>query len=260
MSKSESEFVKPLNNLLLLDVGNTAVKLSYATENGWLSPLRYPKNEFDDMIAWMRDHMDYFRRTVISTVVFPVSDRIIDRLPDWEHQLLYREDIPPEKLDYDSIKMLGMDRYLGCYGAAGHYGAPVVVVDAGTACTVDFMDEEQVYRGGVIMPGLSLWERSLQQYAVGLPTASREVPDHWPGHTTEQCLQWGLTAAFRDCIGTMLDRYKERQGDYKLVMTGGDAELVKKLLKRGGTVDPALIFRGIDRFWSTTYSSASSSS
>jgi len=260
MSKSETEFVKPLNDLLLLDVGNTAVKLSYATPEGWLEPLRFPKAEFDKMIVWMRHHQAYFGRTVISTVVFPVSDKIIELLPDWDHQLLYREDIPDEKLDYDSIKMLGMDRYLGCYGAAGQYGAPVVVVDAGTACTVDYMDADQVYRGGVIMPGLSLWERSLQQYAVGLPAARREIPDHWPGHTTEQCLQWGLAAAFRDCIGVMLDRYRERQGDYRLVFTGGDASLVRELLDQDGTVDPALIFRGIHRFWSRAYSSSNPSS
>ena len=133
-------------------------------------------------------------------------------------------------MDYNTPKTLGFDRFLACLGACTVTSNDVVVIDAGSACTIDMMSSYRTYRGGVIMPGLSLLHRAMETGTPELPTVSSEIPDQFPGKSTEACLQWGINGTFLHAVRSFLDQYAEKYGTFDLFVTGGDAVWINELL------------------------------
>lgn len=159
-------------------------------------------------------------------------------------QWLTTKDIPARSMDYDTPETLGVDRYMACLGAFAREQRSVIVVDAGTACTLDYMDDSGIYRGGVIMPGIGLWEGALQQYAPNLPQVVRDAPHRWPGKSTEESLRWGIGGAFIIAVDGIIQRYDNLA---KVYVTGGDAHWLARNMQRSGQVNDNLIFHGMKK-------------
>jgi len=128
-------------------------------------------------------------------------------------------------------------------------GSGVIVVDAGTACTIDSMSGEGVFNGGVIMPGLSAWENGLRQCTPQLPAVERALPSTYPGKTTHSCLQWGLLGSFTAAIQYHLERLRQQYESGTVMITGGDAkDLLSPLEIPENNHDSLLVFRGMIGF------------
>ena len=127
---------------------------------------------------------------------------------------------------YTSLETLGVDRWLAVLAAFEKTGRAAVVVDAGSALTVDIVNSEGVHQGGYIVPGVRLLQESLWQGTDQVKVdqyGSGEQPI--PGVTTEQAVSHG-------CI-LMLVAFIERlaaERRAELIITGGDALLIKSQL------------------------------
>lgn len=154
------------------------------------------------------------------------------------------------KLDYKTPETLGIDRVLACLGATDHSsGQDVVVVDAGTACTIDNMTKNYVYKGGVIMPGLSLFKNSMRDFLPELPQVKPEVPDSFPGRSTDESIRWGMYGGFLYAVKYFVDRYQEIGNKSTLYLTGGDGEFLSKHLKEYKSIyRENLVFDGMAAF------------
>jgi pantothenate kinase type III len=112
------------------------------------------------------------------------------------------------------------------------------------------MAADFLYRGGVIMPGLNIIEEACQEKLPALPSVKRKIPGTWPGKSTKESLQWGITGSYIFAIEEMLRRYRKSFGAYNLVATGGGAGEVAKLLRPATEVKvrPSLVFEGMKEF------------
>ena len=121
----------------------------------------------------------------------------------------------------------------------------VLVIDAGSACTIDFTDVDGVFQGGVIMPGLKALQQVFFGAAPSLPQIEFEVPEVFPGKSSREALQWGLSQFLLDGIIANIARYEHTFGEFTLYITGGDAETLAPFLGREVFVRADLIFNGM---------------
>ena len=144
----------------------------------------------------------------------------------------------PMTIDVLSPERTGVDRLLAAHCAFRHVNEnalikrSVIVVQAGTAVTVDLVDSKGVFLGGAIMPGLGL---SLQLLAAGtdlLPWLGNHAVDvrpTLPGRNTEQAISAGVNAALVGGTSHLVDRYRRESSngkEIKVIVTGGDGQLL----------------------------------
>ncbi|WP_421775383.1 type III pantothenate kinase [Gracilimonas sp.] len=244
MSKIDSNYSK---KALYLDAGNSSIKGAYKNGLSWEAIHTKEKYTASELVQWIDDHPESFSHIVLSSVRDDVRKAIRSELSDVTLIELTTSTIPRELLDYETIDTLGVDRFLACYGATDQVGDAVVVIDAGTALTIDFMDQEDVYHGGLIAPGLSAFGEILHQKAPALPNVETEVPKIWPGKSTVDSLKWGQAGFYRMAVEGALQKYKKEFGDFELFITGGDARKIESLLNRECKVRPFLVFDGMQR-------------
>lgn len=156
----------------------------------------------------------------------------------------------PIGVDYGSRSTLGADRVAAAVGASDS-GRPVLVVDAGTAVTIDLVAGDR-FRGGNISPGLKLRFRSLNAFTSRLPLVDPDGELPVFGHDTVTAIRSGVV---RGLIGELAEAYRAARADYddlKMILTGGDAGILQPLLEARGvhvTVDPEVVGRGLVRIF-----------
>jgi len=243
-----SSIIPDKKNILFLDIGNSSIKAAYREDLHWKRPDSFRINSASDLVGWINEHHKDFGTIVIASVVQDLTQAILERLQTKNVRVFSIDDIPKDLLDYNTPETLGIDRFFTCYGAVAQTSKPAVVVDAGTACTIDYMSADFVYRGGIIMPGIGILEKSVRKFAPRLPTVLRSIPDEWPGKSTKDSLRWGLYGVYRDGIISALGKYREEFEDFDLMLTGGDAEWISSTLGMEAKVRPMLIFEGMHFF------------
>ncbi|RNC85911.1 MAG: type III pantothenate kinase [Balneola sp.] len=239
-----SNFDSSINeSVLFVDIGNSAVKVAVKNQDNWkVHSYQYAEEAAHEI----NNRLHPVQKIVLSSVRESTRDVIMSEIQAHLVDELTVHDIPSEKLDYRTPKTLGMDRFLVCLGAHSVEKKAVLVIDAGTACTIDFMDEEGVFRGGVIMPGLNPLLTIFNHNAPALPEVSLKIPDLFPGKSTEESLQWGQVAFWVDGVKNQLNRFQSAFGEFDLFLSGGDVEAVHKLLGMNTRIEKDLIFRGME--------------
>jgi|WetSurMetagenome_2_1015567.scaffolds.fasta_scaffold02058_5 type III pantothenate kinase len=140
----------------------------------------------------------------------------------------------PVKISYDNAASLGHDRLADClYAYAAHPGKSRILIDAGTAITVDFLENGLVFAGGTILPGVTTQLKSLHEYTAALPPVELdESATEFPGTSTTSAMIAGVTFGTAGALSFLVARYKERFGKDALVLaTGGAWRLVEKLVE-----------------------------
>jgi len=245
---NETEPFNNSDNILYVDVGNSLIKLKKYFSGRWENIYQIKHNELKVLADYFGEHSARFDHIVISSVVDAVTNNLQTIFEPFPLKIIKTSEIPANLLNYQTPETLGIDRFLACYGARRKTKSAVVVIDAGTACTIDFMDENDVFQGGVIMPGLRIMEEGLHQFAPALPKVEREKPSVWPGKSTKSALQWGITGVFLDALYAMLKRYDDHYGSFELWLTGGDALLLTEYFDNNAKIDQDLVFEGMRRF------------
>lgn len=244
MSKIDSATSK---KTLYLDIGNSTIKGAYKMGTQWMGLTDERLFSALELVNWIQNHPDSFSKVVLSSVRDDVTEAIAQELNHLEIMELSVSDIPRDLLNYETPKTLGIDRFLSCYGATNQTNKSVVVIDAGTATTIDFMDQDDVYHGGIITPGLWGFTEVLSRKAPSLPFVELEIPKIWPGKNTVDSLKWGQAGFYIMGIRGVLNRYEKEFGDFELFITGGDGAVIGSMLERESKMRPYLVFEGVER-------------
>ena len=153
---------------------------------------------------------------------------------------------PNLRIDYPKPETIGADRLADAAGAVSRYGAPVLVLDFGTALTAAVITKDRVWRGGVIAPGFPLMRDYLFERTAKLPRmalGSGKAPKI--GRSTEEAMRFGALVGYRGMVREIVAELKKNfRCDFKLVATGGFAKWVLKGLDLPFTVDPTLTLYG----------------
>lgn len=227
---------------LFVDIGNTSIKVGYLSDGKWEVHTHKTAIEAAKEI---NNHMYPVKQIIMSSVKKNLRDTLEKEIENSPLREITIEDVDSDKIDYQTPETLGIDRYLGCLGARGHSGKGVVVIDGGSACTIDYMDNDGVYHGGVIMPGFKAIMNIFRETAPELPEVKVQIPEVFPGKSTKESLQWGQVGFFVDGVISILQAYDRKFRDFDLYITGGDAEMLNLLLGDVGEVNPRLVLMGL---------------
>lgn len=164
-----------------------------------------------------------------------IDSRMVESLRlalEGRFMILSRSTKLPFSVNYDTPSSLGLDRIALAAGAVSLYpGECVAVVDAGTAVTLDLVDDTPSFLGGRIAPGIRLRLESLHNHTAALPMVSAEGETPVIGHSTETSIRSGVVRGLADEIKGTFNQYKEAFGCRRLVLTGGDAALLIECIK-----------------------------
>ena len=149
---------------------------------------------------------------------------------------------------YPEPGQMGVDRWLAMIAAHHHFPGGVVVVDAGTAVTVDYVDSQGTHLGGYILPGLSMMLTSLDRDTGRVSVARQLEAGAEPGSSTGACVNGGLAWLWQG-MADRLEADRQSMGLAKIVVTGGDAPRLAAVFSAAVTHCPELVFLGMDLYW-----------
>lgn len=236
-----------ISRLLLVSIGNTRTRLALA-QGDRLEPSQVFPNSDLSAIAVSACSLLHVgaQDTDPPTAIFasvnpPAAEALEAELTAKGVQVLKfgKDLVIPVVNSLTDDSTLGPDRLLDALGAFSRSSQACIVVDAGTAVTVDFIDGEGTFHGGAISPGLSMMLRALKEQTAALPLVSL-TPDIVPhadadiaadkppfGKDTRHAIAVGVISSIRGMVHTLIDRYAAYYKAYpRVVATGGDAPLL----------------------------------
>ncbi len=275
-----------LSDLMAVDIGNSRVKLGHfqrecrgendasrgirADDEALLPepiatfdlPIRHDTGEFDTkrLEAWCNEHLTggttwrvaSVHRAAAARLSATLTDRAAQSNTDCPiRQLTYRD--VPLKILVDEPARVGIDRLLAALAAdrLRQRDRAAIVVDLGTAITVDLVDTTGAFAGGAILPGIATSARALAEQTDALPQVTIEFLDHPPaalGKSTvpaiESGIYWGSIGAIRELVSQLSAPFQIRPD---LFITGGASQQVADLLNADGSARhvPNLVLSGI---------------
>ncbi len=246
--------------ILLLDIGNTNTHVGLANARRVVKQANVPT------AAWFGGTaLPQVRRIVgrarlegaaLCSVVpsaTPRVERAVSRawkLPCLE---LTHRNVSGLGIDYPKPGTIGADRLANAVAGRHRFGAPLVVLDFGTAVTFDVVDRHANYVGGVIAPGLAAMTDYLHEHTALLPHIRiRECP-RVIGRSTEEAMLVGAVHGYRGLIRELIMELKRELGARRLpvVATGGYARLIARKLPEIDAIEPNLTLEGLRLTWAS---------
>ena len=150
------------------------------------------------------------------------------------------------KINIKNRNQVGSDRIANAVGVYKKYKLNCIVLDFGTATTFDVVTKNGIYNGGIIAPGINLSLKSLVKSADQIPIFSIKKQDKIIGKNTVEALRSGFYWGYVGLINNIILKIeKETKKKYKVIFTGGYADLFKTSIKRPFTIDKHITIKGI---------------
>jgi type III pantothenate kinase len=254
--------------LVTIDVGNSRIKLGLFEKTPHATVVRqlpvYIRSmavELDEEIPW-RELMLWAVQIpgIISSVVLGGvnprgRDKVLDGWPVtcWpDPVVLDNPFVLPLTINVDSPRTVGVDRLLNAVAAnvIRPIGKAMIIVDSGTATTVDVVSADGAFEGGAILPGFQLCARALHQYTALLPhIANSELAESTPavlGKNTRDAIRSGLFWGQLGAVKELVQHLQQQLLDDPLtVVTGGAGRLLVPQLPRVVKHEPFLALQGL---------------
>jgi type III pantothenate kinase len=230
--------------LVLLDIGNTAATYGIYDGGRLLSSGSSLYNGIPIIVSkTLRSGRSKDINLIISSVVPKITKKYSKEFAKNKRIKLWivGKNLPiPVKHRYKSAKKLGTDRLVNIYGALKMYKPPLLMIDYGTAITFDYVAENSVFEGGMIIPGPEISFQSLVNRAAQLPKT--RLPKKAPGfigRSTYDCMASGILQGYGAMTDGLIERFKSKYGrNLKVIATGGFAGHLKPFVSSFDILDP----------------------
>lgn len=250
--------------LLAIDVGNTNTVFALHDGQGWVHSWRSTTDSTktaDDHASWLwrladmhGADMSKVRGCVISTVVPQaqfnfrnLARRYLDIEPMFVGDPSLKTGV---ELRVRHPEQVGADRIVSALGAHVMYPGPLIVIDSGTATTLDVVGADGGFEGGIISPGIYLSMRALHEAAAQLPRIAIQKPDRVIGKDTVSAMQSGVFLGYIELIDGLVRRVKAEYGEpMTVVATGGVASLFEGASETIDHYDQDVLIRGLLEVW-----------
>jgi type III pantothenate kinase len=226
-----------MSAFIVADVGNSRIKWGRCNEQQVLEAARLPLNDpaaWDRQVqAWNSWDSPFSPRWTLAGVnpdglqglAAWLAARVFQPVQVVTNKLL----AVPAKVD--CLDQVGVDRLLNAvaFNSRRATGEPGIIVDAGSAVTVDWVDEAGTFRGGAILPGFRLMARSLHEYTAKLPLIDWHEPSpSMPGTNTHAAMACGIHAAEIGGVLRLADELAAKcSREPARIVTGGDSTLLE---------------------------------
>jgi type III pantothenate kinase len=249
----ETQDIMP--SVLACDVGNSAIHFAHVKGESVTEPQVFRIGELAGIGKALAELWAAMPapKTIVAASVNPAGLKALEAavLESVAAPLLViGRDLPlPIDTDLPHPEKTGVDRLCAAVAAYDRLGVACVVADFGTAITIDCVNDDGVFVGGAILPGLSTGAAGLHSGTAQLPLVDLEEPDWVYGKDTRQAIVGGLVFGARGALRLLVENYATELGHWPLVIvTGGDARLVCPDVGQQELVQaivPDLVIRGI---------------
>ncbi len=222
---------------LIIDIGNTSSKLYLIEKGRVIKSGLYER----DMSKWIRSGSG--KDGVVIASVVPERTKTVsaevNKLTGKTPSVIKHSHFSSLKSRYLNIGELGIDRLCNVAFALEYYKKNIVVIDLGSAVTFEIINSQGEFEGGMIFPGIKLQYDALAKNTALLPDLKAEVTDLFIGRSTAECIrsgvQNGVAGACNDFVRELTARMSSR---LKVILSGGDAELISKLVDFDHSIEP----------------------
>ena len=233
---------------LLIDIGNTRIKWQYRDEKNVISSNSVLVENFMDIDL---TEIKSLKKVIVSNVNHSVVlDKVKENLSHFDSLIIEVTSESNEYLinDYTDQSTLGVDRWLTAMGAWKIYGEDLIVINAGTAITIDLIQIDQKrnahFSGGMILPGIAI--------SLGILNNSTNLIDteigqsQYPSLNTKDAVTTGILTSIQGAVNLVC---KKLPSDLPILLTGGDADLIydqsEEDWKSRIKIESNLIFEGL---------------
>ena len=233
---------------LTIDVGNSNIKIGLFSGDDLLKITNEHsvKEVLETIADWQAETP--ITRVGLCSVVPQQSDLLLAGINQLSGAPVFCVDSNvnlPLRIDYTPAETLGPDRLAAASYASCEKSGPHIIIDAGTAITIDAVSENRIFLGGIIMPGPILTNRALANYTAKLPRVPLTLPDGALGRSTVEALQHGLVHSMTDAVIGALVRIRETlTSTPTITITGGWHRLLADKIPEA-QIDPHLVLHGI---------------
>lgn len=244
--------------LLAIDVGNTHTVYGIYQDGQWKGAWRRATNldETEDQLAsWVYGLCQMaglpfeIKAAMVSSVVPGMNTAIDLFCKDWlgiAPKFLHPEDDLGLPILYEPKASVGADRIANALAALEKFEKPIVIVDFGTATTVEAISEKGEYLGGAIMPGVIVASQALFGRAAKVPIIDLREPDHAIGRNTTDALRAGTLLGYAGAVDTLVRRFADELGATpSTVATGGLAGIFMQLCESIQAHEPNMTLEGL---------------
>ena len=232
---------------LAIDVGNTLVKIGVFDSGKLKQKKTCIKKDFLPTLREISERFPEIQTAIVSSVG-NFSEHQLSKL-----QLLYKvlsldhNTKIPFTNKYVTPKTLGVDRIALISAAAEKYASQnVLVIDAGTCITYDFLNVDNEYLGGAISPGLSLRYKSLHSFTQKLPLLDASNPKLLIGSTTTTSIHSGVMNGIAYEIDGFIHDYRKKYDNLTVILTGGDAHFLRDSIKNDIFANSNFLLEGLN--------------
>ena len=230
---------------LIVDIGNSSTKLAVYEGREKLSVSRIDELSCEELEKELSGFK--IKRAIVSSVKkLPpfISDLFFTNIP-FVHILSHKSKLP-FRIEYDTPETLGTDRIAAVAGAFSLFrGADILVIDAGTAITFDFLSAG-IYKGGNISPGLLMRFKALNKFTGKLPLVSPTDNYNFPGRNTTDAITAGVITGVTYEINEYIRTFEKKHIDFKIILTGGDSGYLKDKIDYQLTYMPDIVIDGLN--------------
>jgi type III pantothenate kinase len=244
--------------ILLFDIGNTNTHVGLANARRVVRHTDIPTSDWLAGTARARLARFVGKSTVAGAAVCSVVPRATPRVRKVVREAwnLTALELTPKTLrgvgiDYPKPNTIGPDRLANAAAARHHFGAPVVVLDFGTAVTFDVVNGRGNYVGGIIAPGLAAMTDYLHERTALLPRIRIREFKRAIGRSTEEAMLVGAVHGYRGLVRELIGELKRELKTRRLpvIATGGYAKLIAAKLPEISAVEPNLTLEGLRLVW-----------
>ena len=217
---------------LIIDIGNTNTKIAvFEYDNIIEIDIINAENTIKAINKFLCKYKA-INKAIISNVSETNNSTLINKISiDNVYCLSDKLKLPFNNM-YKSKETLGSDRKALVSAAIKHYpNNNVLIIDAGTCITTDFIDASGNYHGGSISPGINMRYGALSEKTSNLPKLERKYPLHITGSSTEDSIHSGIINGIVYEIREYISEYQKQYNDINIILTGGDSDFLSKPLK-----------------------------
>ncbi|OUR94508.1 pantothenate kinase [Flavobacteriales bacterium 34_180_T64] len=232
---------------LIIDVGNSYVKLAVFQNFKIKSRKVCGVEDFIKEFKKIRNEFKNIKKVIISSVG-RLERSQIDVVKIYYDVLCLTHDTKlPFKNFYKTPKTLGVDRMALVSASVQQFkNKNVLIIDAGSCITYDFISYKNEYYGGAISPGIRLRYQSLHNLTANLPLLESKIPKDIIGDSTASSIHSGVQFGIINEIDGVIDTYKQKHVDLTIILTGGDTDFLSKQLKNGIFANSNFLLEGLN--------------
>ena len=232
---------------LIIDIGNNSAKFFLFQGEQMILHTRKENSSFNVIDEWNR--LYDIEKVIVSSVITD-SDSLLNEIARLQCPVIrFDKNTPlPLEVNYRTPQTLGSDRIAAAVGAWNEApGRNILVIDAGSAITVDFVCKNGKYNGGNIAPGIKMRLRALHEYTDRLPMVEKDGDIPTIGYDTETAIRSGVINGICHEIDGYINEFKQKYCDVLVFLTGGDEKPLKNRIKSCIFADKYLVAKGLNR-------------